>query len=271
MSAHALPSTAGRMPATARMPGHWLLARLGKCVLRPGGVELTGRMLAALNITPQDDVVEFAPGLGLTARAVLARNPRTYTAVEQDAGAAERMRRWLPASAKCLNATAERTGLPSACASALYGEAMLSMQTPEQKRRIVQEAFRLLRPGGRYGIHELCAVPDDLPASVLKEMERRMSLSIHVGVRLLTSPGWRALLEECGFIVEWEARAPMHLLEPRRVLRDEGLRRTLKILFNMIRDGEARARVREMRGLFRSFGDHLSAISLVARKPSAAA
>ncbi len=170
-------------------------------------------------------------------------------------------------AAKCLNGTAERTGLPAACATAVYGEAMLSMQTPEQKRRIVQEAYRLLCPGGRYAIHELCAVPHDLPASVLREMERCMSLNIHVGVRLLTAPAWRALLEECGFVVEFEARAPMHLLEPRRVLRDEGLRRTLKIMFNVLRDGEARARVREMRGLFRRFGDHLSAIAIVAHKP----
>ncbi len=59
----------------------------------------------------------------------------------------------------------------------------------------------------------------------------------------------------------------MHLLEPRRVLRDEGLRRTLKIMFNVLRDSEARARVLEMRGLFRRFGDHLSAIAIVARKP----
>ncbi len=95
MSAHAL-HPAARVPETARMPGHWLLARLGKCVLRPGGVELTRRMLSALSVSPQDDVVEFAPGLGLTARAVLECNPRTYTAVEQDAQAAERIRRWLP-------------------------------------------------------------------------------------------------------------------------------------------------------------------------------
>ena len=45
------------------MPGHWVLARLGKSVLRPGGMELTRRMLAALTIMSTDDVVEFAPGL----------------------------------------------------------------------------------------------------------------------------------------------------------------------------------------------------------------
>lgn len=32
------------------MPGHWLLVRLGKRVLRPGGIELTCRMLAVLAI-----------------------------------------------------------------------------------------------------------------------------------------------------------------------------------------------------------------------------
>jgi len=34
----------------ADIPGHWLLARLGKRVLRPGGLELTSRLLAAANI-----------------------------------------------------------------------------------------------------------------------------------------------------------------------------------------------------------------------------
>ena len=33
---------------TKKMPGHWVLARLGKRVLRPGGMELTRRMLDVL-------------------------------------------------------------------------------------------------------------------------------------------------------------------------------------------------------------------------------
>ena len=55
----------------ARMPGHWLLARLGKRVLRPGGIGLTEKLLRSLSIGPNDDVVEFAPGLGVTARLIL--------------------------------------------------------------------------------------------------------------------------------------------------------------------------------------------------------
>ena len=43
-------SGSGELPLAERdaahVPGHWLLARLGKRVLRPGGKELTERMLA---------------------------------------------------------------------------------------------------------------------------------------------------------------------------------------------------------------------------------
>ena len=52
--------------------GHWVLAKLGKKVLRPGGKALTQIMLKAMNITPNDDVVEFAPGLGYTAKLALS-------------------------------------------------------------------------------------------------------------------------------------------------------------------------------------------------------
>lgn len=52
----------------AHLPGHWLLARLGKRVLRPGGKELTARMLTDAKLRGVD-VVEFAPGLGEPRRA----------------------------------------------------------------------------------------------------------------------------------------------------------------------------------------------------------
>ena len=57
--------------------GHWVLAKLGKKVLRPGGKALTQAMLNAMNITPDDDVVEFAPGLGYTAKLALSRHPHS--------------------------------------------------------------------------------------------------------------------------------------------------------------------------------------------------
>lgn len=253
--------------AVDKQPGHWLLASIGKRVLRPGGLELTRHMLAALGPGGADDVVEFAPGLGMTARLVLRAKPRSYTAVERDSTAARRMARTLTApGARCIQASAEETGLPSGTASIVYGEAMLTMQTHLQKVRILREAHRLLRPGGRYGIHELCLCPDQVELAQWKEIERELSRNIHVGVQPLTAAEWRALLLTSGFEVTWESRARMHLLEPARVLRDEGFLGVLRIAFNLLRKPAARRRVLEMRRMFRRFSPNMAAVSFVCTK-----
>lgn len=252
---------------TTKMPGHWLLARLGKRVLRPGGLELTHRMLRTLNIRHSDDVVEFAPGMGITARLTLERNPASYTAIEQNEEAAGIVRCYLcEPQQKCCIGRAESTGLSDQSASVVYGEAMLTMQTPDGKRRIVHEAYRLLKPGGRYGIHEMCLVPDDADSSIRKDVEQALSSTIHVGARPLTCAEWRALLESEGFTVQTEVCNAMRLLEPDRMLKDEGLKRTLRIAWNLMRDSDARKRVATMRGVFRRYQSNIKAVMMVATK-----
>jgi SAM-dependent methyltransferase len=256
-------------PPVEKMPGHWLLARMGKRVLRPGGVELTQHLLAELAISPADDVVEFAPGLGMTARLMLARGPRSYTAIERDRTAASTVERFLSGGRQCcVLGTAEETGLPGASASVVYGEAMLSMQPAAAKARIVAEAARLLMPGGRYGIHELCLVPDDVDESVREAIQHDLSDEIHVGVRPLTAREWRGLLGDAGLTVVAEQKAPMHLLEPARLVRDEGLVRAMRFVFNVATHAAARRRVLTMRRVFRKYGIHLAAIALVVAKPN---
>jgi SAM-dependent methyltransferase len=263
---HALPLEPS--PPLEKMPGHWLLARMGKRILRPGGRELTQRLMQHLQIGPRDHVVEFAPGLGVTARLALARQPASYTAVERDAAAAAGIRRMLSApNHRCISGTAEQTGMPDGVASVVYGEAMLSMQMPAAKERIVAEAARLLRPGGRYGIHELCLVPDDVPEEVREAIARDLSDDIHVGVKPLTARQWRELLQSAGLAVTVVEMAPMHLLEPARVFRDEGLVRGLRFFFNVARNPAARQRTRRMRNVFRKYREHLAAIAVVAAKP----
>jgi cyclopropane fatty-acyl-phospholipid synthase-like methyltransferase len=249
------------------MPGHWLLARMGKRVLRPGGRELTHRLLDGLAIGSDDHVVEFAPGLGETARQTLAREPASYTAVERDQNAAAAVQKILTGpKQRCVLGTAEQTGLPDALASVVYGEAMLSMQMSSAKGKIVAEAARLLQPGGRYGIHELCLTPDDVPAATREEIARLLSDEIHVGVRPLTVAEWQDLLTSAGFKVVAVEQAPMHLLEPGRLVRDEGLPRALRFVWNVACHGEARRRVLGMRRAFRKYREHLAAVAMVAVK-----
>lgn len=250
-----------------KMPGHWLLARLGKRVLRPGGRQLTHRMIEALKIGPSDEVVEFAPGLGETALLALQRKPASYTAVERDKDAAARVRRLLKRpELRCVVGLAEETGLPDASASVVYGEAMLSMQTPQQKARIVREAHRLLKPGGRYGIHELCLIPDDLAENAKQEIQNDLASAIHHGTRPLTIAEWATLLEAEGFSIQTQADAPMHLLEPRRIIQDEGLFGALRFAVNLLLNREARRRVLAMRGVFFKHRERLAAVVIVGHK-----
>ncbi len=256
-----------RGPPDEKIPGHWLLAKLGKRVLRPGGLELTKLMLSTLAITANDDVVEFAPGLGITARMTLARKPRSYIAIEREPAAAATVKSFLIGPhQRCIQGTAEATGLPNNSASVVYGEAMLSMQPVAAKTKIIAEAVRLLRPGGRYGIHELCLLPDDIEERTRSAIQHEMSDDIHVGVRPLTAREWCDLLAAAGLTVTARHHAPMHLLEPARLVRDEGLLRAIRFIWNVARSSVARRRIRAMRRTFRKYREHVAAIAIVCTK-----
>jgi len=260
-------TTPGASLSQQKMPGHWLLARLGKRVLRPGGLELTRRMIAALTIVSADDVIEFAPGLGITALLALKRRPASYTAIERDPAAAKIVSSYLKESTqKCVTGSADQTGLPGEVATVVYGEAMLTMQTSEMKRRIVREARRLLKRSGRYAIHEMCLVGDDLDEDRKKEINQALSRTIHAGVRALSVSEWRRLMQAEGFEVEVEARAPMHLLEPKRLLSDEGVKGTFRFIWNVVRDRDSRDRVLMMRRLFRRHQSNLAADMMICVK-----
>ncbi len=251
----------------SRMPGHWLLARMGKRVLRPGGLDLTRKMLEGLAVSSSDDVVEFAPGLGTTTRLVLASGPASYVGVERDEAAACATQRVLrDGRDRCHQGVASETGLDPASATVVFGEAMLTMQTADQKTAIVREAHRVLRPGGRYGIHELALTPDDIPERDKAEIQRTLSDVIHVGARPLTVSEWRHLLEEGGFEVISTATAPMHLLEPARLVADEGVFGAVRIAANVLRTPAARRRVFAMRSAFRTYASKMCAVALVARR-----
>ncbi|QLL09419.1 class I SAM-dependent methyltransferase [Mycobacterium vicinigordonae] len=258
------------LPASQRddehVQGHWLLARLGKRVLRPGGVELTRTLLARADITGAD-VLELAPGLGRTAAEIVARNPKSYVGAEGDADAASHVRGVLGGKGEVRVTDAAETGLPSASADVVIGEAMLTMQGDSAKHAIVAEAARVLRPGGRYAIHELALTPDDVPEEVSTEVRQSLARAIKVNARPLTIAEWSQLLAGHGLVVDNVTTAPMALLQPRRIVSDEGVLGALRFARNVLTQSEARKRVLMMRNTFRKHRERLAAVAIVAHKP----
>src|SRR3546814_2998993 len=134
----------GHVLEASRMPGHWLLARLGKRVLRPGGVEITEQLLAATAIGSSDDVVEVAPGLGATTRRILAAGPASYTGVDRDPAAADLVATMLDGPhRRVAQASASRTGLPDQTVDVGLGEAYLKQQPDLAESRIDSAQARL--------------------------------------------------------------------------------------------------------------------------------
>lgn len=248
--------------------GHWLLARLGKRVLRPGGIGLTRILLVRAEVTDAD-VLELAPGLGRTATEILARRPRSYLAAEQDPDAARSARDVVTGRGEIRVTGAADTGLPEASRDVVIGEAMLTMQGDPAKHAIVAEASRVLRPGGRYAIHELALTPDTISDEVKTDVRQSLARAIKVNARPLTVAEWSQLLADHGLVVDHVAAAPMALLQLRRLIADEGLLGALRFAKNLLMHRDARRRVAQMRRTFRRHRRRLIAVAIVAHKPGA--
>ncbi|WP_315583395.1 methyltransferase domain-containing protein [Actinomyces viscosus] len=250
----------------ASAPGHWVLARAGKRVLRPGGAALSAAMLSHAGLAGSD-VVELAPGLGRTAAEIIKAHPASYTAIDRDPDAARRVAAVVGDLGTVRQGEAADTGLDGASADVVVGEAMLTMQGDKGKAAIVAEAARVLRPGGRYAIHELGVTPDDIDEEHYTELRRDLARSIHVNARPMTAAAWRQLMEEAGLVVDWVDTAPMALLKVGRNIHDEGLGGFLRIARNVAADKELRQRVQEMAATFKRYEKDMVGIALVAHKP----
>ncbi|MEJ5051455.1 methyltransferase domain-containing protein [Chryseobacterium culicis] len=250
-----------------KMSGHWLLAKVGKKVLRPGGLALTQKMLTMINITPHDDVVEFAPGLGLTAQLILEKNPKSYIGIDAEENAVKLLQRKFKHSQALFQlGNATHSSLPVQSADKVFGEAMLSMHADHRKSEIVNETKNILKPQGLYAIHELALMPDHLDENVKLHIQKELALAIKVNARPLTVSEWKKLLEKEGFKVLQVETAPMQLLRPQRIISDEGLSGFLKIAGNILTKPKIRSRILQMKKIFKKYEDSLCAVAILAQK-----
>ncbi|HRN48572.1 MAG TPA: methyltransferase domain-containing protein [Niabella sp.] len=247
--------------------GHWLLAKMGKRVLRPGGKELTLRLVNELKINHKDKLVEFAPGMGFTAELLLNKNPKSYTGIELNEEAVDILKKKIFLNGySVVNRSAADTGLESSSIDKVIGEAMLTMQADHRKSEIIREAYRILKPGGWYGIHELGLIPENIEDGAKAEIQQELAKSIKVNARPLTIKEWCNLLEKEGFKIKTIDQNPMELLKAKRMIADEGLLRTLKIGFNIMVNPKAKKKIMDMRNIFNKYENHLTAFAIIAEK-----
>ena len=94
----------------------------------------------------------------------------------------------------------------------VYGEAMLTMHADHRKSEIIREAYRILKPGGFYGIHELGLTPDEIPTEKKAEIQKELALAIKSQCSSTNRSEWTELLEKEGFSVVKVETNPMHFI-----------------------------------------------------------
>lgn len=249
----------------SKAQGHWILAKMGKKVLRPGGKELTEKLVSGLDIQPNDDIVEFAPGLGYTASLALQNHPHTYVGVDADEEAIKMLNQKLKGdNVQFILGQASETHLKDESKDKVYGEAMLTMHADHRKSEIIRESHRILKKGGLYAIHELGLV--GVTEELKNTIQHDLALCIKVNARPLTEDEWKALLEKEGFKIKKVYTNAMHLLESKRIFDDEGFWRAIKITFNILRNKPARMRINEMKSVFKKHDKHMNSIAIIAEK-----
>ncbi|MGD9694515.1 MAG: methyltransferase domain-containing protein [Thermoleophilia bacterium] len=201
----------------------WPLAQRAVTALaRPGGAEMTERVIEGLGLQEGDRVVELAPGFGLTGAIVLGRGPRTWTAVDPDPLAVEHLAALAaPAGREAVVAPVDETGLPEASATVVMADALLTVLDDGGRRAVIAEAVRLLRAGGRVAFHDLAPGP-------ALDGEARADLAA-CGIRPLTTDELRALVEDAGLVVLGTLEGALRLPAQRDLMREAGPRLALRI------------------------------------------
>lgn len=246
-------------------PGHWILTHMGKRVLRPGGKELTEKLIASLQISPEDDIAEFASGQGFTAGLALVKKPRSYVGIDANQNAVKQLKRQIKTvNISFILGNAAGTTLGNETKDKVFGEAMLTMPADHRKSEIIKGAYRILRKGGLYAIHKVGLVHTDEPLK--NKIQRNLAQSIKVNARPLEQDEWINLSVKEGFKVTLIKTNTMSRLEPKRIIDDEGFLISLEISFNIFTNPKARKRILEMRKVLKKYQTNINAIVIIAEK-----
>jgi cyclopropane fatty-acyl-phospholipid synthase-like methyltransferase len=244
-------------------PSHVVLAAAGKTVLRPGGRAATELLFRWANFQPGETVLELASGLGNSAIALAKRCGVQVVGIEKD-----------PSRVAIAQANARSAGMEqqiqfiqgdifqleaiSDSFDYVLAEAILTMQSPAGKAKILSGVHDRLKVGGKFLSHELF-VRDHL-ASLQQDLTR----ATRVNASPLPEPDWITVFNQAALTVTQQQTGAMKLLDPAQVLQDEGLARTIRIAWTVLTQPIIRDRILMMRRVLTQHQKDLGYIALCA-------
>ncbi|PID82275.1 MAG: SAM-dependent methyltransferase [Clostridiales bacterium] len=247
-----------------RVPGHELLARLGKKRLRPGGVEATNWLLEKGEFSTEKNVLEVACNMGTTLLEIANKYGCTITGVDMSDEALEKAKRNvknanLEDKINLLKADAKSLPFEDETFDIVINEAMLTMLSNKDKEKALREYYRVLKKGGvllTHDINVVGGVPKVL--SILRKV-------IHVPAVPLKESDWITLLEKVGFINIKDKTGEMTLMSDEGMIKDEGEEGMKQIHENASKDSNYE-QFYQMKEFFEKYKDKLYYIVFCSRK-----
>lgn len=134
---------------------------------------------------------------------------------------------------------------------------MLTMYADKAKAKLIGEYYRVLKPGGRLLTHDIMLTSQKLAEGEQNQLQH----VVKSNVSPMTKQGWRDLLLDSGFEQVLQQNGEMSLMSPRGLIRDEGLKGALKIVYNGLCIRDNRSRFIKMFRFFKSQRHQLNYIA----------
>ena len=247
--------------------GHKFLARLGKTRLRPGGKKATEWLFKQAEFTPQSRVLEIACNMATTSIDIAKRFNCHIIGIDMDKSALAKAKQNV-----IKNNVSQLVDIQQADASKLpfadnsfdvvINEAMLTMYADKTKARLLNEYFRVLKPGGKLLTHDIMLVNPENSQDVMAQIHN----AINVNAQPMSHDDWINLFSTIGFINIKSENAAMTLMSPRGMITDEGFFGAIKIVGNALHK-QNRPQFIQMFKTFRKNKKSLNYIAICSVKP----
>lgn len=242
--------------------GHQVLAAAGKKYLRPGGRAATEQLFGWANFQPGETVLELASSFGYSAIALAKRYGVKVVGVEKDSDSVARARVNIHAAGlenKIEIIEGDIFDLEAIPGQFDYvlAEAILTMQSPARKAKILAGIHNKLKPKGKFLSHELLARDKE------EQIRTELAQVIRVNSTPLSEANWIIACETAGLQVQKHKTGEMALLNLGRMIQDEGIVNTVRILGNVLTHEPIRKRLLEMRSVFQKYCNELGYIIFV--------
>ncbi|HEY9643053.1 MAG TPA: class I SAM-dependent methyltransferase [Coleofasciculaceae cyanobacterium] len=249
----------------ATATGHQVMAAAGKKILRPGGKAATEQLFQWAGFKPGETVLELAASFGYSAIALAKQYGVQVIGVEKNPESVVRARANIQAAGLADQVQVIEGDIfhleqvPGQFDYVLV-EAILTMQSLPGKSKILQGIHDRLKPGGKFLCHELLATDRE------EEIHRALAAAIRANSTPLSETNWIAVCETAGLQVLNHQTGAMGLLNPMRMIQDEGFVNTLKFFWTGLTHPQIRDRLLTMRHVFQQYERELGYIILCAER-----